>query len=120
MFLQRALIPLHKPKCVSLYHQQLSYCITQYVEKDVGTSINILKGLISFWPWSCSQKQVLFLNELEDTLELTQPPEFHRMQEQLFRRIAWCIICPQYQVAERALTFWNNDEYIEQFKLDAP
>ena len=29
MFLQRALLPLHKPKCVAMYHQQLSYCITQ-------------------------------------------------------------------------------------------
>ena len=28
-FLVRALVPLHKPKCVNLYHQQLSYCVTQ-------------------------------------------------------------------------------------------
>lgn len=28
------------------------------------------QGLIRFWPWSCSSKQVLFLNELEDVLEL--------------------------------------------------
>ena len=29
MFLQRALMPLHKPKCVGMYHQQLAYCVTQ-------------------------------------------------------------------------------------------
>ena len=28
-FLQRALMPLHKPKCLPAYHQQLSYCVTQ-------------------------------------------------------------------------------------------
>ena len=28
-FLQRALMPLHKPKCLPSYHQQLSYCVTQ-------------------------------------------------------------------------------------------
>jgi len=28
-FLTRALMPLHKPKCVSMYHQQLAYCVTQ-------------------------------------------------------------------------------------------
>ena len=35
-FLSRALIPLHKPAGSSIqqYHQQLSYCITQYLEKD--------------------------------------------------------------------------------------
>ena len=41
-FLQRALIPLHIPKCVTLYHQQLSYCIIQFVEKDADTAIPIL------------------------------------------------------------------------------
>lgn len=25
----RALMPLHKPKCVAMYHQQLAYCVTQ-------------------------------------------------------------------------------------------
>ncbi|CAI5466792.1 unnamed protein product [Closterium sp. Yama58-4] len=30
--LERVLVPLHKPKCVSMYHEQLSYCITQFVE----------------------------------------------------------------------------------------
>ena len=47
-FLVRALIPLHKPKCVALYHQQLSYCIIQYVEKDADTatpvSITVLRS----------------------------------------------------------------------------
>ena len=28
-FLQKALMPLHKPKCVGMYHQQLAYCVTQ-------------------------------------------------------------------------------------------
>lgn len=28
-FLVRALMPLHKPKCVAMYHQQLAYCVTQ-------------------------------------------------------------------------------------------
>jgi len=43
LFLQKALIPLHKPKCVSLYHQQLSYCIVQYVEKDPETVMPVLR-----------------------------------------------------------------------------
>ncbi len=30
-FLHKALMPLHKPKCVGLYHQQLAYCVTQVI-----------------------------------------------------------------------------------------
>merc|ERR1712107_742450 len=49
----------------------------------------------------------------EETLELTQPPEFYRMQGQLFRRIALCITCPHFQVAERTLFLWNNDYIVK-------
>src|ERR1044072_6220889 len=34
LFLMRALILLHKPKCVLAYHQSLSYCVAQFVEND--------------------------------------------------------------------------------------
>lgn len=39
LFLQRALMPLHKPKCVAMYHQQLAYCVTQVWHGVVGWSI---------------------------------------------------------------------------------
>ncbi|KAG0499041.1 hypothetical protein HPP92_003361 [Vanilla planifolia] len=44
LFLVRALIPLHKPKCLALYHQQLSYCITQFVEKDNKLADTVIRG----------------------------------------------------------------------------
>lgn len=46
VFLQRALLPLHKPKCVAMYHQQLSYCVTQFVEKDPKLADMVLRGLL--------------------------------------------------------------------------
>ena len=30
------LIPLHKPKGMTVYHAQLAYCIVQFLEKDAG------------------------------------------------------------------------------------
>lgn len=112
-FLSRALIPLHKPSgsCIQQYHQQLSYCITQYLEKDPKLADVILRGLIKYWPHTNSSKEVMFLNELEELLELTQSPDFAKVAEPLFRLIARCINSPHFQVAERALFLWNN-EYI--------
>jgi len=112
-FLIKALIPLHKVKCLPSFHQQLSYCMAQYGEKDPRLAYNIVSSLLKFWPVSITSKQVLFLNELEETLELTQPEEFHRMQDALFRRIALCITCPHFQVAERTLFLWNNDYIVK-------
>lgn len=112
-FLIKALIPLHKVKSLASFHQQLSYCMAQYVEKDPRIAYDIITSMLKYWPVSITTKQILFLNELEETLELTQPSEFHRMQDPLFRRIAFCITCPHFQVAERTLFLWNNDYIVK-------
>ncbi|KAG4153403.1 hypothetical protein ERO13_D04G181100v2 [Gossypium hirsutum] len=109
VFLVRALIPLHKPKCLAMYHQQLSYCITQFVEKDCKLADTVIRGLLKYWPITNSSKEVMFLNELEEVLEATQPPEFQRCMMPLFRQIARCLNSLHFQVAERALFLWNND-----------
>ncbi|XP_052179052.1 serine/threonine protein phosphatase 2A 59 kDa regulatory subunit B' gamma isoform [Diospyros lotus] len=109
LFLVRALIPLHKPKCVAMYHQQLSYCITQFVEKDFKLSDTVIRGLLKYWPITNSSKEVMFLGELEEVLEATQAAEFQRCMVPLFRQIGRCLNSSHFQVAERALFLWNND-----------
>ncbi|CAI5987078.1 unnamed protein product [Closterium sp. NIES-65] len=107
--LERALVPLHKPKCVSMYHQQLSYCITLFVEKDPNLADSVLLGLLEFWPLSNNQNELLFLEELEKILELTQELEFHLVMTPLFQQIALCLSSSHFQVAERTLRLWGND-----------
>ncbi|XP_010907764.1 serine/threonine protein phosphatase 2A 57 kDa regulatory subunit B' theta isoform isoform X1 [Elaeis guineensis] len=109
LFLVRALIPLHKPKCIAMYHQQLSYCITQFVEKDCKLADTVIRGLLKYWPITNSSKEVMFLGELEEVLEATQPAEFQRCMVPLFRQLARCLNSSHFQVAERALFLWNND-----------
>lgn len=109
LFLVRALIPLHKPKCIAMYHQQLSYCITQFVEKDCKLADTVIRDLLKYWPITNSSKEVLFLGELEEILEATQPAEFQKCMVPLFRQIARCLNSSHFQVAERALFLWNND-----------
>ncbi|KAI4305772.1 hypothetical protein L6164_029118 [Bauhinia variegata] len=109
LFLVRALIPLHKPKCVSMYHQQLSYCITQFVEKDVKLADTVIRGLLKYWPITNSSKEVMFLGELEEVLEATQAAEFQRCVVPLFHQISRCLNSLHFQVAERALFLLNND-----------
>lgn len=109
LFLSRALIPLHKPKCLAMYHQQLSYCITQFVEKDCKLADMVIRGLLKYWPVTNSSKEIMFLGELEEILEATQQPEFHRCMVPLFKQISRCLNSLHFQVAERVLFFWNND-----------
>lgn len=47
-----------------MYHQQLSYCVTQFVEKDPKLAEKVLNAILMFWPRTFSAKEVLFLNEV--------------------------------------------------------
>ena len=70
-----------------------------------------LLHILEYWPRTFSAKEVLFLNEVEEILEMVQQPEFLLILKPLFSRIALCVGSPHFQVAERALFLWNN-EYI--------
>ena len=51
------------------------------------------------------------MGEIEEILDVIEPAQFVKIQEPLFKQIARCVSSPHFQVAERALYFWNN-EYI--------
>lgn len=110
-FLIKVLIPLHKSKTLSLYHAQLAYCVVQFLEKDAALTEQVVKGLLKFWPKTCSQKEVMFLGEIEEILDVIEPCQFQIIMEPLFKQIARCVSSPHFQVAERALYYWNN-EYV--------
>jgi serine/threonine-protein phosphatase 2A regulatory subunit B' len=126
LFLTRVLIPLHKVKSLSMYHPQLAYCIVQFLEKDaalteevgpyarsnrLGLHVQVVLGLLRYWPKVNSTKEVMFLNEVEDIFEVMDPAEFAKVQEPLFNQLAKSVASPHFQVAERALYFWNNEYF---------
>ncbi|KAF6819138.1 Serine/threonine-protein phosphatase 2A 56 kDa regulatory subunit delta isoform [Colletotrichum sojae] len=110
-FLTRVLIPLHKVKSLSMYHPQLAYCIVQFLEKDASLTEEVVLGLLRYWPKVNSTKEVMFLNEVEDIFEVMDPAEFAKVQEPLFHQLAKSVASPHFQVAERALYFWNNEYF---------
>lgn len=119
LFLVRALLPLHKPKPVAVYHQQLSYCISQFVEKDYKLADTVIRGLLKYWPVTNCQKEVLFLGELEEVLEATQAAEFQRIMVPLFRQIARSLNSPHFQVCRKwcfmMLSRINNTSFFLNF-----
>jgi serine/threonine-protein phosphatase 2A regulatory subunit B' len=111
LFLTRVLLPLHKVKSLSMYHPQLAYCIVQFLEKDAALTEEVVLGLLRYWPKTNSTKEVMFLNEVEDIFEVMDPAEFAKVQEPLFSQLAKSVASPHFQVAERALYFWNNEYF---------
>ncbi|KAI4380682.1 hypothetical protein MLD38_006845 [Melastoma candidum] len=112
IFLIRALIPLHKPKPIGIYHQQLTYCIVQFIDKDPKLATPVIRGLLKYWPITNSQKELMFLSELEEVLEMTSLAEFQKVMTPLFYRIGCCLNSLHYQIAERAHLLWNNEHVL--------
>merc|ERR1719219_1735830 len=94
-----------------MFHAQLAYCIVQFLEKDSALTQEVVVGILKYWPVVCSAKEVMFLGELEEILDVMEPTQFATVKNELFLQIAKCVSSPHFQVAERALYFWNN-EYI--------
>jgi serine/threonine-protein phosphatase 2A regulatory subunit B' len=108
-FLFRVLLPLHKAKSLSLYHPQLAYCVVQFLEKDCSLTWEVVKHLLKFWPKVNSQKEIMYLNEIEEILDVVEPGEFQKIMVPLFQRLSRCLGSQHFQVAERVLFYWNNE-----------
>ncbi|XP_019404991.1 PREDICTED: serine/threonine-protein phosphatase 2A 56 kDa regulatory subunit alpha isoform [Crocodylus porosus] len=93
-FLMKVLIPMHTAKGLALFHAQLAYCVVQFLEKETTLT-----------------EPVMFLGEIEEILDVIEPTQFKKIEEPLFKQISKCVSSSHFQVAERALYFWNN-EYI--------
>lgn len=106
-FLLQVLVPLHKVTYMSTFHPQLSYCLTQFLEKDASLAPSLVQSLLRVWPLTCSKKEVLFLNELEDILEKNKGVSLGDAELPLFHQLAKCITSPHFQVAERAMFVLN-------------
>lgn len=63
------------PDCYLLEPDEfaLFFCL-QFVDKEPSLADPVLGQLLKFWPLTNSQKEVLFLGELEEILEMTQVP----------------------------------------------
>ncbi|GMF22643.1 unnamed protein product [Phytophthora lilii] len=109
VLLEKALIPLHSTPAFISYHQQLAYCMIQYVSKDHTLFTPIVRGLLKYWPVGNSFKEVIFIVEFEEMLEhVLAEADFDSISPKLARRLGQCMISDQFQVAERAISCWSS------------
>jgi serine/threonine-protein phosphatase 2A regulatory subunit B' len=69
----------------------------------------VIQGILQYWPVQSSTKELLFLNELDELLEVAPKQQLEQIETVLFTQIAQSIASDHFQVAERALFLWNND-----------
>jgi serine/threonine-protein phosphatase 2A regulatory subunit B' len=96
------LLPLHKTKSLPLYHPQLAYCVLQFLEKDPTLTEEVVLVILRFWPKVNSPKEVMFLNELEEILDIIEPVEFVKVQSPIFQQLARSVASTHFQVRQYA------------------
>mmetsp|Transcript_37633 Transcript_37633/g.27741 ORF Transcript_37633/g.27741 Transcript_37633/m.27741 type:complete len:124 (+) Transcript_37633:825-1196(+) len=87
-----------------------------FLTKDRGLSLPLLEGLLNYWPFGNTVKEILFLTELQETLEVCEVSSLQYLITRLFKRIAKCIAGNHLQVADRAMCLFENDFFLNILK----
>ena len=114
--LQSALIPLHKVKCMQMYHAHLVYCMAQYIEKEQRFAVPIINGVLKFYPFGNTAKELLFLEELQELVEVLAPQTLAEVEVPIYQRLAQCIDDPQ---CGKSGVYWSWNGSAKQFAINA-
>ena len=58
-------------------------------------------GLLKFWPKTNSPKEVMYLGEVEEILDIVHPEQFIKIQKALFKQLSKCVSSPHFQVSRQ-------------------
>lgn len=87
-----------------------------FLSKDPVLAIVLVEGLLRYWPFANSAKEVMFLTELLEVLEVCEITKLEYLIQRLFKRLIKCIAGPHLQVADRAMCFFENDYFLSILK----
>ena len=111
-FAIKVLIPLHKVRGLQNFNTQLLQCMKNFLEKDKQLGIELVQGLLKYWPITCPAKEVVYINEVEEILELVgaeAEKRFAAYGPKLLARLVATAQNMHYQAAERALLLLNSE-----------
>jgi serine/threonine-protein phosphatase 2A regulatory subunit B' len=77
-------------------------------------SIDLIKGLLKFWPLTCPAKEVIYISEIEEVLDMmgtSAESKFSEFGPSLLKRLILTSQGMHYQAAERSLLLLNSDHF---------
>lgn len=115
-FFNNIIIPLHKVQTNPQFFEQLLRCSMLFLTKDRELALPLLEGLLKYWPFASTEKEILFLTELKEVLEIVDPQRIDYLVPKLFKRIMKCIGGENMHVCDRAMCFFENDYFLNILK----
>lgn len=87
-----------------------------FLAKDPSLGLYLLDGLLKYWPFANSPKEVMFISELIEVLETCEVGKLEPYIPRVFKRLVKCISGLHLQVADRAMCFFENDYFLNILK----
>jgi len=87
-----------------------------FLSKDPALSIRLVEGLLRYWPFANSAKEVMYLSELLEALEVCEISKLEPIVPKLFKRLIKSIAGQHLQVADRAMCFFENEYFLSILK----
>ena len=63
--------------------------------------------MLKFWPKTNSPKEVMYLGEMEEILDIIHPEQFIKIQRPLFKQLSKCVSSPHFQVSTGGIPTTN-------------
>ena len=110
---------------IQIYHRQLSYCISQFIEKSSNNQqkdqensllINIINNIIqsinNFSKLGNSKQTVFLLNEIEQLIENINENTFKKIKTNFFQLENNCFSSLNFTIAQRSILILNNPKIL--------
>jgi serine/threonine-protein phosphatase 2A regulatory subunit B' len=83
-----------------------------FVSKDNSLVYTLLDGLMKYWPFANYIKEVLFLSELLEALEVTDLDKLQPYLNKIILRFIKAISSQHVSVRDRAISYFDNQFFV--------
>lgn len=112
LFFKNIIIPLHKVQTSILFQIELVRCSMLFLSKEPSLSLNLIQGILNFWPFAHNLKEIGFEKELLDVIEVCS--DMHKIEyliEPIFIRVAKCLSSQHLQIADTIMCYFENPAF---------
>jgi serine/threonine-protein phosphatase 2A regulatory subunit B' len=116
-FFKNILLPLHKVQTCNQFFEPLLRCTMLFVSKDNSLVYPLLDGLMKYWPFANYIKEVLFLSELLEALEVSEMDRLEPYLNKIIKRYIKAISSQHVSVRDRAIGYFDNSFFVKMLSV---
>lgn len=118
-YFNKIILPLHKIEYFSDFHPIYLNCVKLFISKEHSLAPDLIKVLLKYWPIGNSDKEILFISEIQEFIQLCEAKALTDLIGKVVRRLIRCITGMHIEVAQKVVRLFNDEcfgEVMKKFK----